>query len=92
MIWEGSAVEHEGRAERIVRASESRLPEAMTDQDQPLPLARLLRSKSCVPATGWTPRSESRLGEMLAPTICSTPSAPVSVVDTASKVAMSAKL
>jgi hypothetical protein len=27
------AVDHEGRAERIVRASESRLPEAMTDQD-----------------------------------------------------------
>ena len=32
------AIEHERRAERIVRASESRLPEAMTDQDQPLPL------------------------------------------------------
>ncbi len=32
------AVEHERRAERVLRASKSRLPEAMTDQDQPLPL------------------------------------------------------
>src|SRR5205823_14757721 len=32
------AIEYKRGAERIVRASESRLPEAMTDQDQPLPL------------------------------------------------------
>ena len=38
MIWEGKPVEHDGRADRIVRASETRLPEAMTDQDQSLPL------------------------------------------------------
>ena len=34
----GKPVEHEGRAERIVRARESRVPEAMADEDQPLPL------------------------------------------------------
>ena len=85
------AVEHKGRAERIVRASETRLPEAMTDQDQSLPLLGFFGRKAA-PRTGRTPRSGSRLGEMLAPTICSAPSAPVSIVDTASKVAMSAKL
>jgi hypothetical protein len=31
-------VEHDSRANRIVRASQTRLPEAMTDQDQRLPL------------------------------------------------------
>ena len=33
-----ACVEHKGRSERIVRAGESRLPEGMTDQDEPLPL------------------------------------------------------
>jgi hypothetical protein len=42
----GKPVEHEGRAERIVRACESRLPEAMTDQDQPLPLLGFLGGKA----------------------------------------------
>ena len=41
-----NAVDHEGRAERIVRASESRVPEAMTDQDQSLLLLGFLGRKA----------------------------------------------
>ena len=85
-------VEHEGGADRIVRASETRLPEAMTNQDQSFLPCSASSLEKLRPRTGWTPRSERRLGEMLAPTICSVPSAPVSVVVTESKVAMSAKL
>jgi hypothetical protein len=33
-----NAIEHKARAERIARATETCLPQAMTDQDQPLPL------------------------------------------------------
>src|SRR5688500_18395360 len=40
------AVEHEARAERIARASESRLPEAMADQDRPLTLVGLFGRKA----------------------------------------------
>ena len=42
-------VEHERRADRIVRASETRLPEAMTDQDQPLPLLGFFGRKAASP-------------------------------------------
>jgi hypothetical protein len=40
------AVDYEGRAEPIVRACESRLPQAMTDQDQPLPLLGFFARKA----------------------------------------------
>ena len=85
-------VELDGRADRIERASETRLPEAMTDQGQTLPLLGLL-GREAAPVQGlnaeqwkegWV-RSWRRL-------ICSAPSAPVSVTDTASKTAISAKL
>jgi hypothetical protein len=41
-----NAVEHDRRADRIVRACESRLPEAMTDQDEPLPLLGFVSRKA----------------------------------------------
>ena len=47
-----SAVKLNGRAYRIERASETGLPEAMTDQGQPLPLLGLLRREACAHATG----------------------------------------
>jgi hypothetical protein len=40
-----SSVKMNGRADRIERASETGLPEAMTDQGQPLPLLSLLSRK-----------------------------------------------
>ena len=45
-----TSVELDGRADRIVRASKTGLPEAMTDQGQALPLARPPRSRRCAPA------------------------------------------
>jgi hypothetical protein len=83
------AVEHKRRAERIVRACESRLPEAMTDQDQPLPQLGFFR-REAAPQDGLDAeecqqvRGDARADDL--------PFAPVSVLDTASKVAMSAKL
>ena len=46
MIWKGKPFEHDGRAERIVRATEPRLPEPMTDQDQPLSLLGFIGRKA----------------------------------------------
>jgi hypothetical protein len=39
-------VEHDGRADRIVRATEARLPKAMTDEDQPLVLLAFFGRKA----------------------------------------------
>jgi hypothetical protein len=41
-----NAVDHDGRANRILRASETRLPEAMTDEDELLALLRFLSRKA----------------------------------------------
>ena len=41
-----NAVEHDGRADRILRTPETRLPEVMTDEDQPLPLFGFFRRKA----------------------------------------------
>ena len=42
----GKPVDHDGRADRIVRAPETRLPEVMTDQDQQLLLFGFFRRKA----------------------------------------------
>ena len=42
MIREGTSVKLDGRADRIERAAETGLPEAMADQGQTLPLLGLL--------------------------------------------------
>jgi hypothetical protein len=41
-----SAIKHNGRSQRIARACETRLPKAMTNQDQPLPLLNLFCGKA----------------------------------------------
>src|SRR4030095_8312642 len=40
------AIEHKGGAKRIARASETPVPEAMTNQDQPLPLLNFFGGKA----------------------------------------------
>ena len=86
------AVEHERRAERIVRASESRLPEAMTDQDQSLPLLGFFGRK-VAPQHGLDTEEWKQVGgDAGADDLLRPRPLPSAVVDTESKVAMSAKL
>ena len=61
MIREGSAVKLDGRADRIERASETGLPEAMTDHGQTLPLLGLL-GREDAPVQGLNAKQWKEVG------------------------------
>ena len=57
----GTSVKLDGRADGIVRAAETRLPEAMTDQDQTLPLLGLL-GREAAPLQGLNAKQRKEVG------------------------------
>ena len=73
MMRDGRPIDHDGRADRVERSAETRLPEVMTDDCEPLPLVGLLRREQCgrARAAHRAPRRSSM--RLCATLICSDP-------------------
>ena len=86
----GHAVDDEARTNGVVSAAETRLPEAVADEGEPLPLLGLAAEKRR-PRIGVTPSSVKTSADTRRSAACSVSPADLIVAETGSKTAMPSK-